>query len=296
MKSEERQPQEDMDSEIPTALRQHFDNIAAAEGFTDYTLDQDAGSKHGDGFMGTMVSITISGKRKSSEENVAGDETLQPDRLDLICKIEPTNAARNEQFNTSIVFEREVLCYTAILPVLEHFQREKGLTEDNGFFGFPKCYLATNNPGTNEAIIIMQNLRPLGYNLWDKMKPIGFDNVRLLMEQLGRLHGLSFVLRDQRPEVLDVFRKMDNVLHKMVDTKAVGSILESCYDRAENVLDDEIDKEHIRKYRKIWIDVIKECAQSSKAESFEVMAHGDCWNNNMMFLNNEVGFDCYCFG
>lgn len=283
--------QVDMDSEIPTALCQHFEKIAEAEGFTDYTLAQDAGSKHGDGFMGRMVSITISGKRKTSEENVPCVEALQSDRLDLICKIEPTNAARNEQFNTSIVFAREVLCYTSILPVLEHFQREKGLTEENGFFGFPKCYLATNNPSTNEAIIIMQNLRSLGYNMWDKMKPIGFANVQLLMEQLGRLHGLSFVLRDQRPEVLDEFRKMDNILDKMVDTKAVGLILDSCYDRAENVLDDEMDKEHIRKYRKSWLEVIKGCARSSKAEPFAVMAHGDCWNNNMMYLNDEVRFN-----
>lgn len=281
-----------MDSDIPTALRQHFENIAEAEGFTDYTLTQDAGSKHGDGFMGTMVSVTISGKRKSSEENVADDEAaLQTDRLDLICKIQPTNAARNEQFHTSIVFEREVLCYTAILPALEHFQREKGLTEDNGFFGFPRCYLATNNPNTNEAIIIMQNLRPLGYDMWDKMKPIRFENVQLLMEQLGRLHGLSFVLRDQRPDVLDGFRKMDSVLEKMLDAKAFGTIMESCYDRAENLLDDEIDKEHIRKYRKIWNAVIKRCAQSSNAEPFAVLAHGDCWNNNMMYLNNGVRFD-----
>lgn len=280
--------QEDMDSEIPTALRHHFEKIAEAEGFTEYTLAQDSGSKHGDGFMGTMVSITLSGKRKCSAENVTDDEAPQPDRLDMICKIEPANAARNEQFNTSIVFEREVLCYTSILPVLEQFQREIGLTEENGFFGFPKCYLATNNPSTNEAIIIMQNLRTLGFNMWDKMKPIGFENVQLLMEQLGRLHGLSFVLRDQRPEVLDEFRKMDNVLEQMVETKAIGSILESCYDRAENVLDDEIDKEHIRKYRKIWIDVIKRCARSSTAEPFAVMGHGDCWNNNMMYLNKEV--------
>lgn len=277
-----------MDSAIPTALRQHFDNIAEAEGFTDYTLEQDAGSKHGDGFMGTMVSISISGKRKSSEENVTDDET--PDRLDLICKIEPTNAARNEQFNTSLVFEREVLCYTAILPVLEHFQREKGLTEENGFFGFPKCYLATNNPSTHEAIIIMQNLRTLGYNLWDKMKPIGFENVQLLMEQLGRLHGLSFVLRDQRPEVLDEFRKMDNVLDQMASMKSFGTILDSCYARAEDLLDDDSDKEQIRKYRKVWLDIIKRCSQSSEAEPFAVLAHGDCWNNNMMFLNNEVTF------
>ena len=145
---------------IPQYLLNHFSKIAKDEGFTEYSLEQAAGSQHGDGFVASMLSVTINGQRK-----IKNSDVLQWDKLSLICKLCPDDKIRQEQFCTQEIFECEVFAYNELLPVLRNFQEKVGLTEENGFFAYPKCYVATSDVDSGETVIIMKDLRSNGFAL-----------------------------------------------------------------------------------------------------------------------------------
>lgn len=270
-------------TDLPEFLVKQFAVIAKDNGFTEYTLEQEAGSKHGDGFIATMMSIKLRGTR-----SIDGQDNH--DELHLICKLLPDNAARVELFNSSALFGREVLMYNTFLPILIDFQAEKGLTEENGFFDFPKCYFAASNVELGQHVIIMDDLRSQAFSLWDKTKPIPFENVRLLMIAMGRFHGLTFALRDQHPDVFRPFEKMPDVMLEALDRSAnMKEIVQTSLTRTITMLYAKPDElKRIQYIRDNWVQEIHDCLDLHLSGRFGIINHGDCWNNNMMFLNNEV--------
>lgn len=268
---------------LPEYLVDELNKIAKDNGFVDFKIEQDAGSKHGDGFMATMVNIKVSGKR------IVDGVTKANDELNLICKLLPTNVARRELFNSEKVFEREVTMYNTVLPIFVRFQEEKGLTTENGFFDFPKCHFAVSDIKTNRHVIIMDDLRTQGFLLWDKLQPIEYENVRLLMTALGRYHALSFAIRDQRPEVFATFYDMSDVMLEMIETApAMEDIFKAGMEQSMSIFKNKPEGyTFLENTLHTWKQTFRNCLADKVAEPFAVVGHGDCWNNNMMFLNNS---------
>lgn len=268
---------------LPEYLVEELNKIAKDNGFVDYEIEQDAGSKHGDGFMATMVNIKVAGKRTVDGVTKANDE------LNLICKLLPTNAARRELFNSERVFEREVTMYNTVLPLFVRFQEEKGLTAENGFFDFPKSYFAVSDTKTDRHVIIMDDLRTQGFLLWDKLQPIEYENVRLLMTALGRYHALSFAIRDQRPEVFATFQDMSDVMLEMIESApAMDGIFKAGMEQSMSFFKEKTEVHNFLDHAlHTWKETFRKCLGDNVAEPFAVVGHGDCWNNNMMFLSNS---------
>lgn len=271
------------DPVLPALVLAHLERIAAAERFNSYNVRHEAGSKHGDGFMAAMFAVTLHGPRRD-----ASDATIvRDDSLDLICKLLPESKVRQEQFQMKLIFEREVHIYRTVLPMLREFQLANGLSEADGFFAFPRCYAAVADEATNDYAIIMHNLRTSGYALWDKLTPMPVANARLLFEQLGRLHGVSLVLRAQRPELFAQIRALDD--HMLVVLQAWRSMCDSSFNQAIRYLERPEHKRIMQQARDNWQEMLTRLVSGEAAEPFSVMGHGDCWNNNMMFEGDKVG-------
>lgn len=269
---------------LPEYVVEQLVRIVKAANFKEYNFEQDAGSKHGDGFMGTMVKITVTGKRF-----VSG--TLKSDKLDLICKMLPPGKAHRDIFCLEAVFAREVEIYNRILPIFTKFQAEKGLNETNGFFEFPKCYYAISDVKKDHHLIIMDDLRPIGYALWNKQVSLEFDNVRLLLTALGRCHALSFALRDQMPAIFETFRSLDDLLLHIIDNSlGMESFFNDAMDQCIRLFQGRPTEEleYLTKLRHTWKERFPSILGINQCKQFSVIGHGDCWNNNFMFLNKEV--------
>lgn len=269
---------------LPAYIVAELEKIAINSGFADgFTIEQDVGSKHGDGFMATMVSIKLTG-RSAATKSVKFE-------MNFILKMLPDNKARREMFNSEVVFLREVTLYTDILPKIIKFQQQKGLNGANGFFQFPKCHFACSRADVNEHVIIMDDLRAQGYELWDKLKPIPVENVRLLMQALGRFHGLSFAIRAQQPEVFDEFRHLKSLMSTMVSSPVMENMMKAVHGQTIAALGDAEsggEKEFLGRFD--WKENLLDCVQNSVDDGpFSVIFHGDCWNNNMMFRNDGGG-------
>lgn len=269
---------------IPDHLARLLDAIAVREGFTAnaYTLTAGSGSNHGDNFMGVMLRVHITGERR-----VDGVRTADA-RLSLICKVPPAERARREMFETKTTFEREIYVYETVLPLFAEFQMQKGcVTPADGFFQFPKCYGSVANAENDaEYALVLADLRADGYEMFDRFETLDVEHARLALGELGKLHALSFVLRDQRPDVLRKLQQLKaETMLKMADTEMAKPFWENNYAMAADTLreDETVLRGKIDTIKHTFLERMRACSAYGAAEPFAVLNHGDFWNNNMMY-------------
>ncbi|XP_037052130.1 uncharacterized protein LOC119085750 [Bradysia coprophila] len=267
---------------LPDFLVELLENVAKTEGFENFTYAISAGSNHGDGFLAAMKRITVTGKRNGRDEE-----------LSLIFKLMPASAARREQFNSTKVFRREVVMYNTVLKKMNDFQIEKGLTAEDGFFEYPKCYGVVEDEANDRFALVMEDLKKSKYEMFDKLKPSDYNHVKLFMEALGKYHGVSFALKDQRPGVFEEFKDLEDIFGDQVKNspEMMQAMFRFAYDRAMVAFDDDIAKENavltLRKSKENYLNELINLPQGRKSEPFSVVNHGDCWNNNLMFKYDE---------
>ncbi|XP_055614513.1 uncharacterized protein LOC129760860 [Uranotaenia lowii] len=260
---------------IPQYLYDAIDKLAPGEGFTpgQFKVAFEPGSGKGDGFVGEMFRAYI---READRE------------LIVLCKIPPRNEARRRQFGSLAIFEREVMAYSKFLPAMYEFQRERGVTEELklGFFNAPKCYYATHEESLEQSLVVMDDLRLEGYRMWNKLVPVNYEHVRLMMIKLGKLHAVSFAMKDQRPEVFEQFKVPDPMAAAMSQNEPFQQVMLSSLDRAMGLLepDETKTREKLQKLRENLMSDLVKMSESTAAEPYAVLGHGDCWVNNMMYL------------
>ncbi|XP_065095115.1 uncharacterized protein LOC135717002 [Ochlerotatus camptorhynchus] len=256
---------------LPEYVRQSAVRAAIKLGFTpdQFHVSYEAGSCC-DGLVGEIHRVIIAegGRRE-----------------DLFCKIPPLNAARREQFNSMILFEREILLYSTVLPAMFEFQREKGICEAEGFFNVPKCYLTLFDAENDESVILMENLRNKGYRMGNKLELVDYDHARLVMTHLGRLHGLSLALRDQKPELFAKFKLPDVIVPAIKASEQMVAMFGDALENAISLLgpEEETERSKMEALKVDHIAALETCLDGSRAEPYAVMNHGDCWTNNIMY-------------
>lgn len=284
--------QSDTVEETPTPkfLIDELNKIAKAEEFIDFNIETRPGANHGDGFMSFMLAATISGKKK-----VNG--IITGCKLTVVCKMPPENEARREMFQGIAAFEREVYLYGTVLPSFVQYQRDKGITSrDEGFFSFPKIYSIRNDPEANEYVIIMEDLRPKKFKMWNKYKPVNFDHVKLMVTELGKYHAMSMGMKIENPEHFEEYKNLKDIMVKMFDPailpQGMPNMAEVQFKRAIDALDEceEVARSKMQHFCDNMLPIMQTCVNGDDAEPFAVIGHGDCWNNNMLFHYNEVNF------
>lgn len=266
---------------LPDYLVPILKRIAEKEGFAEFTTDVGSGSNVGDNFLGELLTAAISGKQKQK------DGTTIDATLNLLCKLAPSNAQRRKEFLADVVFDRETYFYNVVAPEFIRFQQEKGLADDEQFKAFPKCYEAIHDPENEVYAVIMEDLRPEGFGMWPKQKPTPPAYSRLFVRELAKLHAISFAMKDQEPEKFEKFKKLDDILKKFSESASRIEFFTNCYDRAIDALDDEKPKEIMKDIRNNIPEYIELCLGEEAANRNGVIAHGDCWNNNLLFRANK---------
>lgn len=262
-------------SVLPEYVVDLIHTISKSEGFTKYETKFANGSNHGDGFVCTMTSVTITGIRQIKNQ-------LMNDEIYLLCKEAPPSQARRKEFQTDKLFKREAAVYNDILPNFVAFQRTKGLSEADGYFSFPKCYAAIADEEKNQFVIIMEDLRPQGFSMLPKQRPAPIDHYYLIVEQLAKLHGISFALKDQQPDIYGNLRKYDDIFRSYF--KPDSSLLELLgFERAMATLKDERHIAIVRELKEHTTEYFEDCFGNNAAEPFGAIIHADCHNNNILY-------------
>lgn len=275
--------------ELPEYVVALLENIAKENGFENYSIELSAGSKEGDGCSGVLVSVVISGAHQQNN-------TTRTDILHLLCKLAPDDPELRTAFMSDAMFGREVLAYVKMLPLFAEFQREKGLTDDECFNSYPKCYAAVCDIENGQFVIIMEDMRPRQYVMWSKKLPFAAQHSFAVVEQLARFHAVSFALNDQRPEALEPFKHIDDVVIQLFERKPSLNVLHKCYDRALGVFTDKTHIAVIEELKSRTLETLKECLVGDAFAPHRVICHGDTWINNILFQYNEEQVCLTAFG
>lgn len=269
--------------ELPNFALRLLEKVAVDEGFSNYRIETEAGSKNGDGFMGIMVSCKIIGDR--TVNSIKTTDTLQ-----VLSKIAPTNADRRREFHSALAFPREVCAYQAVLPTFIEFQREKGIPVAEGFNAVAKCYAAVADVEKEEFALIMEDLRLNDYVVLPKAQPTISENAYLVVEQLAKYHAISFALKDQRPDVYNGFRFGDDIVMKFIKTSDV--LFKSTFKRAMAAVKNPRHIEILQECLDRFDEMFESHLAEGLADPYDVIIHGDLWNNNMLFKQTTVISEC----
>lgn len=261
---------------FPGYITKWLHKIAKSEGLSNYEIVSKAGSNHGDNFLGVMTSVTLIGTKGQNGKSQNGE-------LHLIIKAPPANETRKKNFQTDLVFNREVFIYSKVLPAFMRFQQEKGLDEIDQFRSFPKVYACEEDPENDTFILIMEDLRPKHYQMWPKEKAVPIDHQLLVMKELGKLHAISFAMQDQRSNEFEEFKGMKDTLSEICFNGKLQSFMNRSIQRAADALKDPQHKTLMLEFRKSYVDTIVEFLTGPMSKEFAVVNHGDCWNNNFLY-------------
>ncbi|XP_055715421.1 uncharacterized protein LOC129809525 [Phlebotomus papatasi] len=251
--------------------------IASRRGITKPRFSYENGSNYGDGFIGMVTRVVI----------VDEDSGME---IRLICKHLKHDPNDTDTFTSMDMFKREIFIYSHVLPEIVRLQLEKNIPADEGFFSFPKCHFARFSEQNQEAALIFDDLRFEGYQMLEKRQIPDVEHVKLLMRQLGRLHAVSFALREQKPEILEQFKCLDDVLTKLMRRKVMQPLaVKNCH-LTQSILTPEDDmkiREFFQRWEStMWTD-ISETIHGENAEPYAVINHGDCWINNLMYRHDD---------
>lgn len=269
-------------SELPEYVLALIADIAKTEGFLEYETTYAAGSNHGDNFLGVLTTATLSGPRK----NAASGE-VKNDTIHLLCKLAPDNPIRRREFHSYDVFRREALMYNEILPSFAKFQREKGLADGEGFVAYPNCYVAIADEENDQLVVIMDDLRPQQFAMWPKQETVPADHSYCIVEQLAKLHAISFAMKQQQPHEYEKLKKYNDIMLDFFRNTGATAAFEASFDKIISSLDDQRHIDIMNELKTNVLAIAEACTGEGVCEPFGVIGHGDCHNNNILYRHKN---------
>ncbi|KAK4322193.1 hypothetical protein Pmani_006992 [Petrolisthes manimaculis] len=214
----------------------------------------------------------------------------QNHQTSYIIKLNPciTAAAFSDSF-MNMVFKKEVIFYEEILPDLNHMLKKAGQES----LRMPELFHSSLEE--NNELVFLNDLRQKGFVMVDRYKGQDEAHVRLAIMELSRLHASSILLQTKAPDtkLTEKYPSLDkdwlNCSEKEEKEK-LQQMLSGSYDNAFVTL--KACERHtaaawVEKIRPNIVDLFQE--QLTKIPPFEVICHGDFWNDNMLFRYNDVG-------
>ncbi|XP_069676291.1 uncharacterized protein [Periplaneta americana] len=176
-------------------------------------------------------------------------------------------------------FEKEQQIYGVTFPAMYRIMKEKFPKEKFRLLS-AKC-LPCNLPNT----LVLEDLQKLGYKMANRHKGLDVDHCRIAVRSLARLHAASVALYKKNPNSMDVFSET-----MIVDSGSKSEQMSTYFKMNLETLASKVGTwpgyEHyadrIRALIPNMFDQMVEITKPKK-NSFNVLNHGDCWVNNMMF-------------
>lgn len=140
-------------------------------------------------------------------------------------------------------------------------------------------------------MLIMENLNPKGYVVWNRRLHFTDEHVRLVYNTLGHLHAISFAMRDQQPEMIAIHTKdWTNMLKKFTETCDFVGMITTKLNKVKAALEAANQLEAAKKLGK-FSDGMNEFLEEAygMVDQHTAILHGDNWINNMLF---KSGVSC----
>ncbi|KAF5297569.1 hypothetical protein FQR65_LT10000 [Abscondita terminalis] len=170
-------------------------------------------------------------------------------------------------------FETEIDIYTRILPRINSLEHLK-------HFSARLVYASL----TPHPCLVFEDLTKVGYKMQCRHKGLDLDHCLIVIEKLAYLHASSMAIKEQ--ETLTNFNQ-GIYWNNDYSINWINVGLESLIQACTNI-------KHLNKYATklqfIRHKFVENVFASTKNSSIcNVLNHGDCWTNNLMFSYNQDG-------
>lgn len=245
------------------------------DGFEPYkfeTIDIElcGSSDVGDGYVGGICFAKVSGQTKDGRK----------EEFNVALKYGKDSIQLREIFPIREVFKNEIFIYATLVPIYREMEKAHNFSEIDSFMA--KCFNTLLYD--NQEVLLLQNLKYLGYVLHDRLKPLNIDHLNLTLEKYGKLHALGLAYREMYPED---FNKMRITLKSRMQTSM--SLFTEVFDITQATLYAVLEEKGELKLLERLREEAPEGFPSKFAELCQIdepnsiIIHGDSWNNNFMF-------------
>ncbi|XP_022909654.2 uncharacterized protein [Onthophagus taurus] len=262
-----------MKLEITDTAQNIIDQIVKSENIKNPSeISVSRGSQDGDGYVSKTYAISI---KNDFGKDIKLFVKYLPDDMMLKWK-----TAFIEAFYTEYNF------YAEIYPAFNEFENSKNIKEP--FNNVPKHFNTKMRNGETPPIVL-ENLRSLGYTLRDRKKPIDDAHLILPIKAFAKYHAVNYAMKDQQSET---YKKLTSgprdILGNYFLEFGMYDMIEKCVKQLTDSFDPILDKEimeHCTNLDQKLVNYMKNIFR--EYDEYFIIAQGDCWSNNMMFLYQE---------
>lgn len=211
-------------------------------------------------------------------------------KLKLVAKLPPVSPVWQKLFNSPLTFSKEIGLYKNIVPTLQQFQIEHGMKAMDffaKFYGGRTCLDLNSDSFDENAIILLENVKELGYAIGNRFIGFDYDTTKLILNDLAVFHATPIALKLKHPRVFEekikpyltkhVYHEnafQELALKQIIDITNMNEELRKYVPRIKKVLDRNVNGMNGSLY---------------KSEPFATMCHSDYWVNNTLIKFDSNG-------
>lgn len=205
-----------------------------------------------------------------------------------VVKLNPCRNVESFKEFTRTIFEKECLFYLSLVPDLNRMLEGAGQT----LLRVPRCFHGSLVDG--REMIFLEDLRPRGFKMFDRKKGLDVAHASLILQELARLHAASVLLQAETPDE-DLIKKYKFLKKDWLDGNkdsphGILSLFDGYLRNAIEIL------ETVGGYERAiaWVESLRPDLEEILTTKlgmgkFNVVCHGDCWNNNVLFRYDDEG-------
>jgi hypothetical protein len=188
--------------------------------------------------------------------------------------------------------------YTNFKESLEKLVKSHGCSEEEFPTPLP-LYFGGLCDGVND-FLCLADMRPEGYKMPDKYTGLNFEEISLIMKDLGKFHGLTYSLIKYEGE--SFFTDVEG-MHKLAhnffteSNPMVDGMIEVMFGSGLHVAKEILSKRNPSLAEKLEhgigksevVPLVKFIGEMTDKRAFPVIVHGDFWVNNILIKYDQSG-------
>ena len=201
--------------------------------------------------------------------------------VSLILKTAYDNEMFQVMMKSHNVFQAEAAMYSEVIPEFEKIYRDVGLEVKFG----PKSYTLD----TEENYILLEDLKPKGFINVNRLEGLDMEHTHAVLKKLAQWHAVSAVrvaTKGLYPPIISLSYFKEECLPMMKGMfQTVANTQLECL---KNFSGSELYYEKMLEQKDCQVDRLFK-ASKVDPNDFNVLNHGDCWSNNVMFKHDAFG-------
>ncbi|XP_063827830.1 uncharacterized protein LOC135077219 [Ostrinia nubilalis] len=252
--------------ELKPVVRQNIKQIISNEGFITCTVNVKDVTTNGANYLGTLQTVTVSGKTKD------GDKELHLFLKNIINEI-----GRHSVVDVSAAYLREGFCYKELFKIFEAIEDKYEIPQEKRL-NTVKCYSEINS-----EVIILDDVSKIDYKTYDRFSVMTKKIAELALEQLAKLHAMSFIIRKEHPKYFENKIKSLHTLYNF-NCEFENHLRNTCNKAMETLEGDA--KAKLRDFYPKMVEKYSNYIKIAPEEAV-CIAHGDFQANNLLLKESN---------